>query len=153
MSDTCQPGSSGSSTHTHTHTHIHTLLNTDAIWPHACAHTHTHLHSAPSCVRLAYITRTSRRTHLSDSQSNILSASRRHPDTCHGEHTVTHQNTTQCNSILAVISKKSPPSQNASPPKRLSGKLTLPWKKLSHTHTHTHTHTDDSVSIPLVSLH
>lgn len=102
---------------------------------------HTHLYSGPTCVRLAYTTRTSRRTNtlvgLVCSQSNILSASRRHPDTCHGEHTVTHQNTTRCNSIQRCHLQKISPSQNASPPKRLSGKLTLPWKN-SHTHTHSH---------------
>lgn len=61
------------------------------------------------------------------------------------EHTVIHQNTTQCNSILPVISKKSP-LPNASPPGFQENSL-FPGKTL--TDTHTHTYTNDSLSIPL----
>ena len=62
------------------------------------------------------------------------------------EHSVTHQNKTRCNSILLVISKKSP-LPNTSPQGFQENSL-FPGKTLSHTHTHKHTHTQTTVSSP-----
>lgn len=112
---------------------------------------HTHLHSGPTCARLAYTTRTSRRTNTlvgltahkvifsplhADIQTrvmeNILSLIK------------TQLGVTQSS---AVISKKSPPPKTLLLRKGFQENSLFPGKTL------THTHTDDSVSIPLVSLH
>lgn len=136
MSDTCQPGSSGSSTHTHTH--IHTLLNTDAIWP----HTHRDTHTSTAALRVLVLRippeHHAERTHLSDSCAHKVIFSPLHADiqTRVMENILslikTQLGVTQSS---AVISKKSPPPKTLLLRKGFQENSLFPGKTLTHTQT------------------
>ena len=97
--------------------------------------THTYFYSASTHVQLAYIMSTQQQSHTcrtcciltKHTSSPYTDIQRRVME----EHSVTHQNTTQCNSILPVISKKSP-LPNASAQGFQENSL-FPGKTLSHT--------------------
>lgn len=113
----------------------------------SCAHTHTRLSAVLLyvCVFRTYImskqhfhicrTRTPTK-HISPLYWDIL---RRVME----EHSVTHQDAAQCNSILPVIWKKSPPPKHSS---RVSGELTVSWKI-------TQAHTNKSLSLTFPTLY
>ena len=121
---------------------------------HTHAHTHTHLYSGPTCVRLAYTTRTTRRTHLSDSCAHKVIFSPLHADiqTRVMENILslikTQLGVTQSS---AVISKKSPLPKCFSSEKAFR-KTHSSLEKLSHTHSRRRQRLHSSCLSPL-TLH